>query len=172
MRILAIDPSLRGTGYGVIEPLPAPPGSVRAISYGVVANPPGRAVSACLVAIRQRLAEIILAEQPTVGAIESVIYVQSLRTAITLGAARGAALIAMAEAGLPIFEYAPRRIKQSVVGRGAAGKEQVAFMVRALLGLETTPPPDAADALAVALTHWRATGSATARAGCPPAATV
>jgi len=68
-------------------------------------------------------------------ALESVIYVQSYKTAIILGAARGAAILAAAENGLPIFEYPPRRIKQSTVGRGAAGKDQVAFMVRALLGL-------------------------------------
>src|SRR5581483_11012167 len=84
------------------------------------------------------------------------IYVQSYKTAIVLGAARGAAILAAAENGLPVFEYSPRRIKQSTVGRGSAGKNQVAFMVRALLGLTETPDADAADALAIALTHLRA----------------
>jgi crossover junction endodeoxyribonuclease RuvC len=82
--------------------------------------------------------------------------VQSYKTAIVLGAARGAAILAAAENGLPVFEYSPRRIKQSTVGRGAAGKNQIAFMVRALLGLTETPDADAADALAIALTHLRA----------------
>ena len=80
---------------------------------------------------------------------------QSYKTAIILGAARGAAILAAAEKGLPVFEYPPKRIKQSTVGRGAAGKDQVAFMVRALLGLTETPDADSADALAIALTHLR-----------------
>jgi crossover junction endodeoxyribonuclease RuvC len=88
-------------------------------------------------------------------AVESVIYVQSFQTAITLGSARGVVLLAGAKHGLPIYEYAPRRIKQAVVGRGAAQKTQVAFMVRTLLGLTVTPPPDAADAIAVGLTHFQ-----------------
>ena len=92
-----------------------------------------------------------------------MIFVQSHRTAITLGAARGAALVAAAERGLPIYEYAPRRVKQSVVGRGGAQKEQVAFMVRALLGLTETPAADAADALAIGLTHFKS--AETARVG-------
>jgi crossover junction endodeoxyribonuclease RuvC len=94
--------------------------------------------------------------QPTVAAFESVIFVQSYKTAIILGCARGAALLAAASAGLPVFEYAPKRVKQAVVGRGAADKSQVAFMVRALLGLSETPSADAADALAVGLTHFQA----------------
>ena len=76
------------------------------------------------------------------------------------GAARGAALLAAAGRGLPIYEYAPRRVKQSVVGRGGADKGQVGFMVRALLGLTETPPPDAADALAVGLTHFQMAATA------------
>jgi crossover junction endodeoxyribonuclease RuvC len=101
------------------------------------------------------LVELIREHEPDCCALESVIYVQSHKTAILLGAARGAAILAAAESGLPIFEYSPRRIKQSTVGRGAAGKDQVAFMVRALLGLTETPDADAADALAIGLTHLR-----------------
>ena len=111
--------------------------------------------SSCLVAIRDRLAELIREYTPDCCALEAVIYVQSYKTAIILGAARGAAILAAAEKGLPVFEYSPKRIKQSAVGRGGAGKNQVAFMVRALLGLTETPDADAADALAIALTHLR-----------------
>jgi crossover junction endodeoxyribonuclease RuvC len=111
--------------------------------------------SSCLVCIRDRLAELIREHAPDCCALESVIYVQSYKTAIILGAARGAAILAAAENGLPVFEYAPKRIKQSSVGQGGAGKHQVAFMVRALLGLTVTPEADAADALAIALTHLR-----------------
>jgi crossover junction endodeoxyribonuclease RuvC len=94
-----------------------------------------------------------------------VIYVQSHKTAIALGAARGAAILAAAERGLPIYEYAPTRIKQATVGRGGADKSQVGFMVRALLGLTETPQSDAADALAIGLTHLRAQEAV--RAGMP-----
>ena len=87
---------------------------------------------------------------------EGIIYVQSHLTAITMGAARAAALIAAADHGLPVYEYAPRKVKMAVVGNGNADKSQVAFMVRALLGLSETPPPDAADALAIALAHLQA----------------
>ena len=90
---------------------------------------------------------------------ESVIYVQSFKTAITLGAARGAAMIAAAERELSIHEYPPTRVKQAVVGKGAATKDQVAFMMRALLGLTETPPSDAADALAIGLTHLYTAGT-------------
>ncbi|MEM9018659.1 MAG: crossover junction endodeoxyribonuclease RuvC, partial [Verrucomicrobiota bacterium] len=91
---------------------------------------------------------------PEVCAVEGVIYVQSYKTAITMGAARGAAILAAAEHGMEIFEYAPRRVKQAVVGRGGADKQQVAFMVRSLLGLTETPPPDAADAIAIGIAHF------------------
>ena len=111
--------------------------------------------SSCLVSIRDRLAELIREHAPDCCALESVIYVQSYKTAIILGAARGAAILAAAEKGLPVFEYPPKRIKQSIVGRGGADKNQVAFMVRALLGLTETPDSDAADALAIALTPLR-----------------
>jgi crossover junction endodeoxyribonuclease RuvC len=92
------------------------------------------------------------------------------KTAIALGAARGAAILAAAERGLPVYEYAPTRIKQATVGRGGADKSQVAFMVRALLGLTETPGPDAADALAIGLTHLRAQEAA--RMGIPAGAQI
>src|SRR5205807_5977668 len=130
-------------------------GTTRALYYGTIRNRDTVPSSACLVAIRERLAELIGEHAPDSCALESVIYVQSYKTAILLGAARGAAILAAAESGLPIFEYAPTRIKQATVGRGGAGKDQVAFMVRALLGLTETPAADAADALAIGLTHLR-----------------
>ena len=154
MRLLAIDPSLRCTGFAVLERLDGT--KIRALEYGTIPNPPKLLPSSCLVAIHDRLAELIHRHEPEGVAVEAVIYVQSYRTAITLGAARGAALLTAAARGLPVFEYAPTDVKQAVVGRGGADKAQVAFMVRALLGLTETPPPDAADALAIGLTHFRA----------------
>lgn len=132
---------------------------VRALTYGTIKNAPALLPSGCLVTIHERVVEIIREHQPDCAAFEGIIFVQSHRTAITLGAARGAALLAAAGRGLPIYEYAPKRVKQSVVGRGAADKGQVAFMVRALLGLTETPPADAADALAIGLTHLNTAAS-------------
>ncbi len=157
MIILGIDPSLRGTGWGILE---ANGPRFSSSAWGVIRNPPALLPSRCLVAIHERLAEVIAAHHPEVAAVEGLFYAQNLRTAITLGQARGAALLAAAGAGLEIYEYPPRRVKQSVVGLGGAGKNQVGFMVRALLGLSRTPEPDAADALAVALTHANARGPA------------
>ena len=217
MRVLAIDPSLRGTGYAILETgTPAnngrntalasgfrrPPvaaatlttapaagldvrglaragaltlalaatarvataGTPRACGYGTIKNKSDLLPSSCLVRIRDRIAELIHEHEPDCCAVEGVIFVQSYKTAITLGAARGAAILAAAERGLPVYEYAPRLVKMSVVGRGGADKTQVAFMVRALLGLTETPAPDAADALAIGLTHLRTQESALLRA--------
>jgi crossover junction endodeoxyribonuclease RuvC len=152
MRVLAVDASLRNTGVAIVD---ANNGKPRPLYFGTIHNKSAMRPSSCLVCIRDRLVELIREHEPDCCALESVIYVQSYKTAIILGAARGAAILAAAENGLPIFEYPPRRIKQSTVGRGAAGKNQVAFMVRALLGLTETPSPDAADALAIGLTHLR-----------------
>jgi len=159
-RVLAVDPSLRSTGYAVLERVgggASPHGSrPRALTWGVIKNKPDVLQSGCLLAINARVRELVEEYRPTVAAFEAVIFVQSYKTAIVLGCARGAALLAAAHCGLPIYEYAPRRVKQAVVGRGGAEKEQVAFMVRALLGLTETPASDAADALAVGLTHFQA----------------
>jgi crossover junction endodeoxyribonuclease RuvC len=168
-RVLAVDPSLRGTGYAVLERIRGGGARgetiLRALSWGVVRNPQSLLHSECLVVIHGKIGELISEFSPTAAAFESVIYVQSYKTAIVLGCARGAAILAAAGRGLPVFEYAPRRIKQAVVGRGSAEKEQVAFMVRALLGMTETPVSDAADALAVGLTHFQAVDKARLRVG-------
>ena len=117
VRLLAIDPSLRSTGYGVIEQVG---GRLRALDFGTLASPPSLPQSACLLRIERAIGELVGKFSPDVCAIEGVIYVQSHRTAITLGAARAAAIIPVARAGLAIHEYAPRRVKQALVGRGAA----------------------------------------------------
>ena len=153
MRVLSIDPALRNTGFAVLERAGT---EVRALTYGVIKNPKGLLPSGCLVAIREHLHSVIRDHTPTCCAAESIIFVQSHKTAITMGAARGAAILAAAEHGMEIYEYPPKRVKQAVVGKGAADKSQVAFMVRALLGLTETPAADAADALAIGLTHLQA----------------
>ena len=155
-RVLSIDPALRNTGWAVVEKAG---NELRALAYGVIANPAKLLPSGCLVAIREQLNNAIRQYAPTVCAIEATIYVQSFKTAIVLGAARGACLIAAAEHGLAIYEYAPREVKQAAVGRGAAQKDQVAFMIRSLFRLRETPAPDAADALAVAVAHFQCSGA-------------
>jgi len=153
MRVLAIDASLRNCGVAIVD---GENGKSRALFFGTIHNARSLKSSACLVAIRDELTRLIREHEPESCSLESIIYVQSYKTAILLGAARGAAILAAAENGLPVFEYPPTRIKQATVGRGGAGKNQVAFMVRALLGLTVTPEADAADALAIGLTHVRA----------------
>jgi crossover junction endodeoxyribonuclease RuvC len=150
MRILGIDPSIRSTGYGVIETLA---GRSRALAWGTIPNPASRSQQACLLQILDTLRGIIREHAPDEAAVEQILYVQSVRTAIAMGSARGAVLIAVAEAGLPMHEYPPKSAKKASTGVGTAQKQQVGFMMRALLGLRETPPPDAADALAIALAH-------------------
>jgi crossover junction endodeoxyribonuclease RuvC len=151
--ILGVDPSLRGTGYGIIKlakPFP------ETLAHGTISCPAGWERSRCLVRISQTLRETIQKHRPTVCVIEGLFYAQNLQTALIMGEARGAALAAIAEAGLEIFEIAPRKVKQAVVGYGAAQKSAVAKMVQRLLNLPKPPAPDAADALALALAHAQA----------------
>ena len=157
MRILAVDPSLRGTGYAILDETGP---RIRCLKYSVIRNVPSLSQEACLIAIHENLTTAIEEFQPVALAIEKVIYVQSFATAIILGSARGVAVLAAAQKGLSIHEYPPKRVKQAVVGHGAAAKDQVAFMIRALLGLTETPPTDAADAMAIGLTHLRTMASA------------
>jgi crossover junction endodeoxyribonuclease RuvC len=156
-RILGIDPSLRGTGFGVIEA--SAHGKSRLLECGTIRNPSDLSIGGCLLAIHDRLVELILQWHPDVAAIESTIFVQSRSSAISLGCARGAALMAVARHGIALAEYSPKAIKSSATGFGAAGKGQVAFMVRTVLGLDYTPASDAADALATALTHLQRGGA-------------
>ena len=122
MRVLAIDASLRNTGVAIVD---VNGGKLQTLYFGVIHNPTSLRMSSCLVAIRDRLAELIHEHEPDCCALESVIYVQSYKTAITLGAARGSAIMAAAERGLPVFEYAPKRIKQATVGNGSADKARL-----------------------------------------------
>jgi crossover junction endodeoxyribonuclease RuvC len=153
--IFGLDPSLRSTGYGIIE---VSGRQTRMLACGVIKNQDKIVPSRCLVAIHQQITDLLQQHKPDAAAVEGIIYLQNYQTAITLGSARGAALLAFAEAGLPIYEYAPKRVKAAATGRGGAEKAQVSFMMRALLGLTENPPSDAADALAIALTHAQNTG--------------
>jgi len=154
--ILGLDPSLRGTGYGVIELGQPHP---RTLTQGTIACAAAWPHSRCLAYISQTLREVLRKFQPTVCAVEGLFFAQNLQTAILMGEARGAALAAIAEAGLEIYELAPRKVKQAIVGYGAAQKLAVAKMVQRLLRLPELPAADAADALALALAHAQHQGS-------------
>jgi len=148
--ILGIDPSLRGTGFGIIQwakPIP------QTLGHGTISCPAGWERSRCLAKIFQTLRDAVRQHQPTVCVVEGLFYAQNMKTALIMGEARGAALAAVAEAGIEIYEIAPRKVKQAVVGYGAAQKSAVAKMVQRMLDLPKPPAPDAADALALALAH-------------------
>lgn len=154
-RWLGIDPSLRGTGYGVIE---MNDGKMTALTHGTVRCPASWEQSRCLARIAGEIREVIRTTTPTVCIIEGLFFAQNIQTAIIMGQARGAALAVIAEADLPIYELAPRKVKQAVVGYGGAGKLAVARMVQRQLGMVDLPAPDAADALAVALAFAQSAG--------------
>ena len=148
--ILGIDPSLRGTGFGVIRLARPHP---LALAHGTISCPATWPHSRCLLKIAQTLRDVLREHQPTVCVVEGLFFAQNLQTAIIMGEARGAAMMVVAEAGLDIYEIATRKVKQAIVGYGAAQKIAVAKMVQRLLNLPKLPEPDAADALALALAH-------------------
>lgn len=152
MRVLGIDPGTAATGYGVVEA--GDRGMLRLIECGVI-RPPARATLATrLGAIHGELVELLARHTPDVMAVEEAFHARNARTTLVLGHARGVILLAADQAGVAIAEYSPARIKQTVTGRGAALKPQVGFMVAQLLRLKSAPTPsDAADGVAVALTH-------------------
>lgn len=150
MLVLGIDTSLRSTGLGLVE---FRDGSLSGVGYDTIKNPPKRPLSECLVNIRKTILAAIEEFKPDVVAIEGVFYAKFPNTTLILGEARGVAIAACAESGLQVFEHEPRRVKQAVAGWGNATKDQVQKMVVSLLGLQTTPPEDAADALAIAICH-------------------
>ena len=150
MRVLGIDTALRSTGVGVVE---SQAGRLRVVECGRIHTPARRPLSECLRRLQGGLDEILGRAGPEAVAIEGIFFCKNVRTAVVLGEARGAAIAACARAGLPIFEYSPRRIKQAVVGFGGADKRQVRRMVMTLLGLTEEPQEDAGDALAIAICH-------------------
>jgi len=151
VRVLGIDPGTAVTGYGVVEPVNGRPG--RLVECGVIRTNPKQKLWERLDTLFDGVTELIERHSPEMLAVESVFYAKNVRTTLVLGQARGVILLAAARARLRIAEYAPATVKQSIVGRGAAGKNQVGFMVQQLLRLTRPPVPnDAADGVAVALT--------------------
>ncbi len=154
MRVLGIDPGTATVGYGVVERSSSPGRAARLVECGVLRTRPKEALAQRLAVIHEGLKELIARHRPDVLAVEDIFYATNVRTTVVLGHARGVILLAGAEAGLVLAEYSPALVKKTVVGRGAALKPQVGYMVAKLLQLSAVPKPaDAADAVAVALTH-------------------
>ncbi len=148
--ILGIDPGSRHTGYGIVVPHGA---GFRHIEHGVIAVPADRPLGERLLVVFEELGAVIARTRPAAAACERVFLGKNAQSALMLGQARAAAVLAAAVAQVPLFEYAPAAVKQAVIGRGRAEKSQMQMMIKVLLGLPELPPPDAADALAVALCH-------------------
>ena len=153
MKILGIDPGLVQTGFGIILVNNNEP---EMVDYGVIKPSPKENLSNRLHTIFQDVQEIIDNFNPSVFAIEEVFYGKNVKSALLLGQARGAAMVAAASKDLSIHEYSARKVKQAVTGNGNAHKDQVQFMVKASLNLKDIPQPtDAADGLAIALCHYQ-----------------
>lgn len=152
MRILGLDPGTATTGFGIID---AEAGRMQLVDYGVITTPAGDDPAERLRSIFDQVTELLHTHQPDTSGVEKLFFGRNITTAIRVGEARGVLLLALAHAGIPIGEYSPPQIKESVTGYGKADKAQMQLMVRQLLGLTETPrPDDAADALAVAITHY------------------
>ncbi len=155
MRILGIDPGLGTTGYGIIE---KNGDKLQVVTYGGIQKKSATDFTSNLLAIYQRIHEIINEFHPLECAVENIFYHQNKKTAIIMGHVRGVAMLAAAQNQLPVFEYTPKEVKLSIVGSGAASKPQVQAMVKNILAMATAPyPEDAADALAVAICHHHRT---------------
>ena len=150
VRILGVDTSLRSTGIGIIDGVRR---EIKAVTYGTIKNKPSVPHSECLWKINREIRALIEHYEPAVVAVEGIFFFKNAKTSMILGQARGVVLAACAEQGRQVFEYAPRLVKQSIVGTGRAEKAQVGAMVQRLLHLPSIPSSDAADALAIAMTH-------------------
>lgn len=149
MIILGIDPGTAATGYGLVE---RAGNHLRLIDYGCFETLPAQALPVRLLHIHQAVSELIEAHSPSLVGVERLFFNRNAQTAFAVGQARGAVLLAAAQAGVPVFEYGPHEVKIAVTGYGRAGKEQVQRMVQTVLGMSALPrPDDAADALAVAI---------------------
>ncbi len=151
MLVLGIDPGTAITGWGIVE---RDGDSLTLLDYGTVTTSPDTPLPERLQVIYQELGQILARHGPDAVAVEKLFFSKNVRTALAVGQARGVALLAIADAGLPLHEYTPLEVKQSVSGYGRASKEQVQKLVQILLGLDFLPEPDdAADAIAVAICH-------------------
>ena len=156
MRIIGVDPGTATTGFGVIDYIG---GRYKFVDAGVITTLPGVPMPLRLKTLHEELVEVLRDTRPEAAAVEQLFFSKNVTTGITVGQARGVILLSLAEAGLIPAEYTPMQIKQAITGFGGAKKPQIQEMVKTLLGLATIPrPDDAADGLAIAMTHagWAA----------------
>ncbi len=152
MLVLGIDPGTAITGYGLVREEDS--GALTVVEFGVIRTSSKKSMPQRLLEIYQNMGDLIARHQPDSSAVEKLFFQRNVRTAISVGQGRGAILLALAEAKVPIAEYNPMEIKQAVTGYGGADKHQMQHMIQVLLNLEAIPQPDdAADALAVAVCH-------------------
>jgi crossover junction endodeoxyribonuclease RuvC len=150
LRVLGIDPGTATTGYGLVDY----DGDLRLVDCGAIVTPAGVALPQRLLAIHRDLSALIARLQPDAVAVEELFFSKNVRTAMSVGHARGVILLAAAQAGLPVDHYKPSEVKQAVAGYGSATKQQIQEMVRLLLGLDAIlTPDDVADAVAIAICH-------------------
>lgn len=155
--VLGIDPGTAITGYGLVEQS----GDLRLVDAGAILTAVGTPLASRLLTIHEQLSRLISLHRPEAVAVEELFFSKNVRTAMSVGQARGVVLLAAAQAGLPIYHYKPAEVKLAVTGYGGAAKPQIQEMVRLLLGLEDVPKPDdVADAIAIAICHlqsarWR-----------------
>lgn len=151
MRVIGIDPGTAITGWGVVE---GSGGQLQMVAGGVITTPAGMPLPQRLQVIYRELTVLVAEWQPETAAIEELFFSKNAKTALAVGHGRGAAMLALANANLPVFEYKPLEVKQAITGHGGADKQQMQHMVKLLLELDDIPrPDDAADALAVAICH-------------------
>ena len=151
MLVLGLDPGTATTGFGVVN---YSQGRARALRYGVIRTSPELPMHLRLLQIQREVEALLMELQPDAVAIEQIFYHRNAKTVITVAQARGVLIVTAAANGVPLFEYTPLQVKQSVCGYGRADKQQIQIMVQKLLNLTELPrPDDAADALAIAVCH-------------------
>ena len=157
MRILGIDPGYGITGFGIVD---AQRNNFQLLQYGAITTPAGTDFPLRLQMIYNDMTELLMVAKPDAVAIEELFFGQNVTTGIGVAQSRGVILLAIQQAGIPIFQYKPMQVKQAVVGYGNATKHQVQDMTKRILHLQSTPKPDdAADAIAIALCHARSSTS-------------
>ena len=162
MRILGIDPGYGITGFGIVD---AQRNNFQLLQYGAITTPAGTDFPLRLQMIYNDMTELLMVAKPDAVAIEELFFGQNVTTGIGVAQSRGVILLAIRQAGIPIYSYKPAQVKQSVVGYGNATKHQVQDMTKRLLKLDAMPKPDdAADAIAIALCHGRSSTSLLAQA--------
>jgi crossover junction endodeoxyribonuclease RuvC len=156
MLALGLDPGTASTGYGLVRL--APDGGLEAVTFGVISTPKEASASARLEMLYNQMHDLLKVHHPDTAGVEKLFFQRNISTAIAVGQARGVALLCLQQEGVQVSEYTPNEVKQAVAGYGSADKRQVGEMVRTLLGLSAIPrPDDAADALAIAITHLHTT---------------